>query len=455
MSSRRAIQVTMALTAAALALRLYRLDDGMWLDEISTWIRFMGLRLTEIPSTYGSENQHFLFSLLARISMNVFGEHVWSFRLPAVLFGVASIWAMYLFGAEAAGRKEGVLSAALLTFSYHHIWFSQNARGYSGLLFWTLLTSWLLLKAFREGRTAVWLWYACAAGLGVYTHATMSFVLLSHTGIAAWLAWQNRMWRGPALGFGMGAGLTVLLHAPALPAIFTGLKNTVSVVEEWKSPLWTLLELLQGVKIGFTGAAVAVAALALFLAGLWSFWRERPVVLTLLAAPPLIGSVILLSMGHHIWPRFYYFAFGFGALIVIRGALLVPRAGMAMAIGIIAVSAASAPFAYGPKQDFGSAYELVRSSRQPGDVVATADLATWVFERYYKAGWVDVRSMADLDRVSAGAPRTWLVYTIDPVFRSQLPELYASVRREFRVVKVFPGTLRSGEVTVCLREGSR
>ena len=42
---------------------------------------------------------------------------------------------MYLFGTEAANRKEGLLGAALLTFSYQHVWFSQNARGYTALLF--------------------------------------------------------------------------------------------------------------------------------------------------------------------------------------------------------------------------------------------------------------------------------------------------------------------------------
>ena len=85
----------LALLAAALLLRLYRLNDGLWYDEIGTWIRYMHLPLAKIPTVYGSENQHYLFSLLARASLLIFGESNWAFRLPAALFGVASIWSTW------------------------------------------------------------------------------------------------------------------------------------------------------------------------------------------------------------------------------------------------------------------------------------------------------------------------------------------------------------------------
>ncbi|MBL0161027.1 MAG: glycosyltransferase family 39 protein [Bryobacterales bacterium] len=452
--SRRALAAIAALTGIALLMRLYRLDEGLWLDEITTWVRYMRLPLSEIPMLYGTENQHFLFSLLARLSMNVFGESVWAFRLPAALFGAASIWAMYLFGAEAADRKQGLLGAALLTFSYQHVWFSQNARGYAGLLFWTLMASWLLLRALREQRTGLWCAYAVAAALGVYTHATMAFVLIGHALIAAWQTRGQRAWRGTALGFGLAFTLTVLLHAPAMASIFSGVKHTVSVVQEWKSPLWTVLELARGLRIGYAGAAAGVLALTLFLAGAWSYWRTRPAVVALLVLPPVIGSSILLAMGHHIWPRFFYFAMGFGALIVIRGALLIPRAGTAIAFAIIAVSAASVPFAYGPKQDFGSARQYVLSQLQPGDRVATSDLSTWVYGQFYHAGWIEVHNAAELAALRAPAGRTWFLYTLEPVFRSISPEVHEAVGREFRIVKVFPGTLKNGEVTVCVRDAA-
>lgn len=133
-----------ALITAGILLRAYQLNAGLWLDEILTLVKYARLPVGEIVTFYDSENQHFLYSLLARISLVSFGESVWALRLPAVIFGVLSIPTMYLLGCELTDRLEAMLAAALLTFSYHHVWFSQNARGYSGLLFWAILSSWLL-----------------------------------------------------------------------------------------------------------------------------------------------------------------------------------------------------------------------------------------------------------------------------------------------------------------------
>ena len=159
-----------AMLLVALALRLYGLNSGLWYDEILTSINYARMPFGEIIATYDSQNQHFFFSLLSRASTLIFGESAWALRLPAVVFGVASIWALYLLGREVGSETEALLSAALLTFSYHHVWFSQNARGYTGLLFWAILSSWYFLRGLREGRSRLWVLYAGAAALGIYTH---------------------------------------------------------------------------------------------------------------------------------------------------------------------------------------------------------------------------------------------------------------------------------------------
>ncbi|MDP1909955.1 MAG: hypothetical protein Q8K85_16785, partial [Hyphomicrobium sp.] len=71
---------------------------------------------------------------------------------------------------------------------------------------------------------------------------------------------------------------------------------------------------------------------------------------------------------------------------------------------------------------------------------------------FYYAGWVDAHGAADRDRLRSRGGRTWFLYTLEPVFRSISPEVHAAVSKDFRVVKVFPGTLKNGAVTVCLRD---
>lgn len=450
----------LALLAAALLLRLYRLNDGLWYDEIGTWIRYMHLPLAKIPTIYGSENQHFLFSILARASMLIFGESNWAFRLPAALFGVASIWATWWMARLVTTPREAFFSAALLTFSYHHVWFSQNARGYSGLLFWTMLASGFLIRALvgqasqpvqASSNHRDWLLWALCAALGVYTHATMSFVLLGHAIIALAYAIRNGGLKRVASWFAIGAAFTLLLHLPALPEIRAGLKGTVSTVNEWKSPLWTIAEIFRGISINFAGAAVAISALAVFATGLVSYLRTRPIVPALLLLPAIIGGGLVVSLGHHLWPRFFYFAFGFAALVTVRGvdrfaSAIHPRLALPALIAMTLVSAVSLRNVYGPKQDFAGALAYARAQAAPGDVIASADLASNIYMKYLP-GPVPLTTPTDLARARAGH-RVFLLYTLTPVFRAQLPELYEAATRDAVSYRRFPGTLKDGTVIV-------
>ena len=46
--------------------------------------------------------------------------------------------------------------------SYHHIWFSQNARGYTMIGFFALASTWLLLKAGETRRPRDYALYTLA-----------------------------------------------------------------------------------------------------------------------------------------------------------------------------------------------------------------------------------------------------------------------------------------------------
>src|SRR3954447_13233864 len=176
--SAAAVACILGLLGCALALRLYKLDVGLWYDEVLTYVGYARMPFGEILTTYNNENQHFVFTLLAHACFVVFGEGAWALRLPAAIFGVASIWALCVFARQVGSTRQALFAAALFTFSYHHLWFSQNARGYSGLLFWALLSSYFLLRALREDRAGLWLAYAATASLGIYTHITMMFVIV-------------------------------------------------------------------------------------------------------------------------------------------------------------------------------------------------------------------------------------------------------------------------------------
>lgn len=457
------------LMAVALAIRLNRLGEGLWLDEILTFINYARLPFGENVTTYANENQHFLYSLMAHVCFSIFGENAWALRLPAVIFGVGSIGALYLLGKLVAGAREGLFAAALFAFSYHHVWFSQNARGYTGLLFWAILSSYFLLRAFDTGHRRLWVFYAVSVTLGVYTHITMAFVIVGQLVVYAWMAlWKWRSegairWDGFFWGYCLGGLLTYQIHSLVFPQIVSGMAKTVSVVDAWKSPLWALLEVTRGLSANFAGTFVAIGALAVFGAGLWSYARIRPAMLGLLFLPAVIGATVVLHAGHHIWPRFFFFAFGFGALVVVRGAMETGNR-LAGALGplrrvplgtllcgvLVLGSARSLPYAFGPKQDYGAALEYLEKQRQPGDAVVTAGLTTFTYHTLYKTNWTPVESAAQLASIRAQSNRTFVIYTLKPVLDSMFPELASALEKDFRIVKQFPSTLQNGTVTICV-----
>ncbi len=145
------------LTALAVLLRIPNLNSCMWLDEVLTMVRFARPSVSQILTSFPDQNQHMLYSLLAHASIRMFGEQPWALRLPSVGFGIASIWALFLVGRRLIGEKEALFACALMTVSYHHIWFSQNARGYMGLLFFTTLATWLWLEAMDRNSWGPWM----------------------------------------------------------------------------------------------------------------------------------------------------------------------------------------------------------------------------------------------------------------------------------------------------------
>ncbi len=97
------------------------------------------------------------------------GEKV--IRVPALIFGVLSIPLLVTLGWRLFGPRAGLLAAALLTFSVYHIDFSQDARSYTLLLFWSLV-AWhgvagCVLAGQRWWMDRQFPWWLCGGSAGL------------------------------------------------------------------------------------------------------------------------------------------------------------------------------------------------------------------------------------------------------------------------------------------------
>lgn len=464
-------KLLLLITALAAVLRVIGLNDGLWYDEIRTLLASVQSPMSRILTVFPGDNQHTLFSVLAHVSIAVFGDHPWSLRLPSMLLGTLTIPALYFLAREFVGRTEALLAGLLLAVSYHHVWFSQSARGYAALALLAVVSTWLLLRGLRRRRASDFLWYAVAAALGVYTHVTMVFLVASHAAMCALPLglpgttpdWKRR-WSLPALGFVLAGVFSVLLYSPVLLAVNQFVVKEASPMRG-ATPKWAFNELIRGLEIGFGGAIAVFVGALLFAAGAWSYLKQSRFLLGLFLLPGLITVAAPVILHRPVRPRFVLFLAGFALLIVVRGALeigrlmrsrstsgddRVTRAGVALVTAMALLSLASLRVNYTyPKQDFAGAMAFVDSHRAADETVLTAGPATYPYEAYFHKPWRGIKTQADLDAARAGGRGVWVVYTLVAYIEHDSPDLMKTLRTECAVREVFRGTVGGGDVTVC------
>jgi uncharacterized membrane protein len=477
-----------AIVALAAVLRLYKLDAGLWYDEIDTLVHHTRMSATELLTTYPSLNHHVLFTLQAKGAIALFGETAWALRLPAFVFGVASIVAFWLVARDVVSRWEVRLATLLLAVSYHHVWFSQNARGYTGMLFWGLLATFLLVRGAHSRSWGLWTAYGVASALAVYTHLSAALFVAAHGVVYLAVAWRGRRaalasgrppatagYAGmmPLYGFVLAGVLALLFHAPLLPqmvATFTAVAAPQSAIDtaaiaEWKNPLWMLLEVGRslGPVLGIALPAIAVVVGV----GMVDLARKGSILPAIMLVHIPLTIVIVMAASMRIWPRYFFIDIGFLCLFLVHGAFVLgayvsrragPRlawlangqvVGLAFAIAGIVASVALLPRNYlYPKQDLLGARDFVEAQRTPDAAVVTLGLTSRPYADYYAPQWQAVSSLRELDTLASTHPQVWLVYSFPAVTHRRHPDIAAYVGEHFDRVRRFPGTLGGGDVLV-------
>jgi hypothetical protein len=369
-----------------------------------------------------------------------------------------------------------------MTLSYHHVWFSQNARGYSGLLFFTLLATWLWVRATTRGGVWWWAGYAMAVCLGLWVHMTMVFVVAAHglvylidiTGSAGGGrrgASPSSSWWHPLAAWVLAGTATLQLYALALPEFLrSALHEKALESSEWTDPTWVVREAARRLgDIGLVGLVLAGGA-AVLVIGWSSICRRDWRTALVMALPGLLGGATMIALGHPLWPRFFFFCMGFVLLAVVRGLMAAPRLvlatagrpspsrrqfaarlGLVLNLLLIVASSVTVPRAFLPKQDFVGARDFVERRRGEADGVVAVGLAGGIYQRYYAPDWQVLETTNELESLEERHDRVWLVYTLPVHLRAWYPELWESIQEDYEVVRVFGGTLGGGDVIVCRR----
>lgn len=468
---------------AALVVRVIDLDNSLWLDEIATvlyWIRISAEDLF-LNSVY-SFNNHIFYSLQAKASVFVFGESSWSIRLPAVIFGVASIAAMWRLAYMASGVLQAHVTALLLAFSFHHVWFSQNARGYTELMFWFVFSTIILIRGLRNPSWTLWISYGLVIAAGVYTHLTALVFVAAQFLIAAVIILRDHGRQGPwerksqlmlpLSGFFVGGLLTVLLYFPSIEVVFNQVifhpSTSTGVMTERLNPFWTVVEILRSFsEIAPFLIPTVIVALGLMAIGMVSLWRKQAIIPILFLLHIILMVSLLLALSMRIWPRFFLIDMGFVLFFITEGVFICSQyisrvlkhftswkiSGNTLFVSLSAVmliisSGMLLKNYQFPKQDLEAAAEFLRERQAGEGINAIGPGKPWIFSEYYGVDLRVIMSLDDLKLSEESSDNNWVVMTFPKQTARTQIAVMEHLEKNYFLAKTFRGTMGDGNVLI-------
>jgi mannosyltransferase len=213
--------VLAGLTALGVAVRFASLGlQSYHHDEVITAARV-------IPGSFGqmlhevkvSESNPPLYYMLAWGWARAFGTGEVGLRSLSALLGAAIVPVGYLIGRELAGRRAGLIAAALLAVNPMLIWYSQEARSYALLVFFGVLALFFFVRALNTWRGSDLALWALASALALCSHYFAGIAIAIE---AVWLAAVLRSrWRVVLTAIGgvavVGLALLPLIRAQIDP----------------------------------------------------------------------------------------------------------------------------------------------------------------------------------------------------------------------------------------------
>lgn len=164
-------------TIVGLALRLATIDTrGLWLDEALT-VRQAKQSIPEIIASLSGGVHPPFFHILMHYWVSLVGTAEAPVRVFALIFGVASIPVAYWVGMRMFDLRVARISAGLLALWPYHIWYSQEARMYSMLMFFGLLSVGCLYMAMERGGFWRWTAFWFVTTLGAFVHYFFLFLI--------------------------------------------------------------------------------------------------------------------------------------------------------------------------------------------------------------------------------------------------------------------------------------
>jgi hypothetical protein len=209
--------------------RLTGLDTrSLWEDEGWTLVLIESSDLPTVVRTLALDQHPPLFFIFQRLWRDATGESELALRLFSAFVGLLSVAVLYQVGRALWGAKVGLIAASLLAVWDFPIDVAQDARQYSLLLLFSLLSTLFYLRYLRQaGRGTGLAWWAFSVA-ALYTQYLAVFVLAWQALYLFLVPLGRPRWGDFALRF----ALIGLAFAPWLPIFIH--QNQV----RWTDPIY-------------------------------------------------------------------------------------------------------------------------------------------------------------------------------------------------------------------------
>lgn len=218
--SRAGIAALVGVFVLGAALRFYQLGaESYWFDEI------IMVHVTDQPAG-DLVRQLFrtarapLYPLLGNVWVQLFGTGEAATRSLSAVFGTLSIPLMYRAGEKLFGARVGFISALIMALSPFHVYYSQEYRYYSLVMFVTVAAVLFFAEALDTGRLRHFLLFGVAGVVLFYAHPLAAALFIGALGLffLLLLVWRRAAraslpaWVASQVLIVIGAAPTLLLR---------------------------------------------------------------------------------------------------------------------------------------------------------------------------------------------------------------------------------------------------
>ena len=402
-------------------LRIQNINKyDLWFDELST-DRYSAHQISNVVKS-GSlpvymrhipcDPHSVLYYFLVYCYSSLFGG--WkSLRMISLIFSVLSLVIFYKLSRMFLKPSESLVAISLMSFNPFHIWYAQEARGYTMALFFMLLSVYFYMQTLRLNRLLYWVLFSISATLAVYSSYYSAFLLVI-SGLIVFLKNNQQYIKRWFLSI-----LVILILLFPLVLLF------IQHYKYIKNGFWLLKPRLADIFITFAvfnlgysaGYIELIAGLilffALFIYGTYSFYKinkEHTITLFLFASMPIITvyffsiwrEPVYITRQFFIFTPFYYLLIAKG-LRSIKNKILQVSTGVILILiliftlfnyysGFMLSSGKQREFYPGiyQKKNYWNLLVDINSKLESSDIVATTDVQSFVIVSLYYCNTQDL-----------------------------------------------------------------